>query len=671
MHYGADLDGALSAALQDYALIIMAANGSVQGWSEGAETVFGYTASEMAGRPLALLFTPEDQAQGAPAEELSTAARLGRAEDERWHMRKGGSRIWVTGTVRAIRDDSGEVTGFVKLAREVTTKKFAEMGREAQMQRDQQARAELERVNAELQAEGERLAVEIRERQRAEEIARTQASRLAEQAALLDLAPDAIFVVGMDSAIIYWNKGAEKMYGWTTQDAVGRNVHELLRTESPTPLEQIRDELVQTGQWSGEIKHYSRSGECLNVLTSRVLRTENGKPAGWLEIARDVTEMRRLEEHLRETQKLESLGVLAGGVAHDFNNLLTGIIGNVSLAIELGKSGSDLSGILGNALHASEKAAYLTKQMLAYVGKGQFVVQSVDLASPVREAFRLVSGSVPDSVQVAFDFHPDVGSVRADPTQLQQVAMNLILNAVEAVGEHGGNIVVRLTTRNVGPTEEGLRCPVGQLARGHYGVLEVQDTGPGIDPSIRPKIFDPFFTTKFAGRGLGLASTAGIVRLLHGAICIESEPGHGSTFQVLLPVERAGEETATGRSAQNPILIVDDEEVVRQTASAMLRNSGYEVTLAENGRQAVDLFRRRDGRFALVLLDLTMPVMGGPQTIRELKAIRAEVPVIVSTGLTEETAMQRFAGADIAGFIPKPYTLHTLIEKIHSILKPR
>jgi nitrogen-specific signal transduction histidine kinase/CheY-like chemotaxis protein len=379
--------------------------------------------------------------------------------------------------------------------------------------------------------------------------------------------------------------------------------------------------------------------------------------------------MRRFEEHLRETQKLESLGVLAGGVAHDFNNLLTGIIGNVSLAIELGKSGADVSNILENALHASDKAAYLTRQMLAYVGKGQFVVQSVDLASPVREGFQLVRGSIPDSVQVEFDFRSDVCCVQADPTQLQQVAMNLILNAVEAVGEHGGEVRVRLTARDIDSVEDEI-CNVGKLEPGYHAVLEVQDTGPGIDPSILPKIFDPFFSTKFAGRGLGLASTAGIVRLLNGAISVESEPGHGSTFRVLLPMERAAEEKATESQVQLPILIVDDEEVVQQAASSMLRSAGYEVALAVNGRQAADLFRQREGRFALVLLDLTMPVMGGPQTIRELKAIRAEVPVIVSTGLPEETAMRRFAGADIAGFIQKPYTLHALIEKIHSILKP-
>jgi PAS domain S-box-containing protein len=789
------LEHAVCAALQDYAVIIMAADGTVQGWSEGAEIIFGYTASEMVGRPLAVLFTPEDQTQGAPAAELTGAARLGRAEDERWHVRKSGERIWVTGTVKALRADDGEVAGFVKIAREVTTKKFAELDRDAQIQREQQARVEaerqwsqfehifenlpaaiglvrmpdqvylfanrelrewagarllngtpmaeahpevqsqlspilgravqtgqqifisdqhlllqpgtepryfdvsfqpmrvpglqqdavlmflwdvtpqvqgrldLEKVNAELQAESERLNVEVSERQRAEEIARTQASTLAEQAALLDLAQDAIFALRMDSTITYWNRGAEQMYGWRRQEAVGRNIHELLRTEFPIPLKEIQNELVRTGQWFGEIKHHTRHGEMLNVLTSWALRTENEKPAGWLEIARDVTEMRRIEAQLWEKQKLESLGVLAGGVAHDFNNLLTGIMGNVSLAMDLGKSGADGSTILANALHASERAAYLTSQMLAYVGKGQFVVQSVDLATPVREAFRLVRGSIPDSVQVDFDFRPDLCCVQADPTQLQQVAMNLILNAVEALGEHGGKVFVRLATRDVDPAENEIRCDVGQLARGQYGVLEVQDTGPGIDPAILPKIFDPFFTTKFAGRGLGLASTAGIVRLLHGAICVQSEPGQGATFRVLLPLERPADEKAAGHM-QAPILIVDDEEVVRQAASAILRNTGYEVALAENGRHAVDLFRQRDGRFALVLLDLTMPIRGGPQTIRELKQIRPEVPVIVSTGLTEEIAMQRFAGADIAGFIQKPYTLRVLVEKIRSVLNP-
>jgi PAS domain S-box-containing protein len=275
------LDPAVCVALQDYALIIMGADGTVQSWSEGAETIFGYTTSEVAGCPVAMLFSPEDQARGAPAGELATAAREGRAEDERWHVRKGGTRIWLTGTVRALRDDNGEVRGFVKLAREVTTKKFAEIGREAKMQRVQQARAELERVNTELQAEGERLAVEIRERQRAEEVAKTQASRLAEQAALLDLAQDAIFVVEMDSTIIYWNKGAEKMYGWTKQEALGRNVHELLRTESSAPLQEIRGDLVQTGQWFGEIKHYSRSGQGLNVLVGCYGRKMASPPAGW------------------------------------------------------------------------------------------------------------------------------------------------------------------------------------------------------------------------------------------------------------------------------------------------------------------------------------------------------------------------------------------------------
>jgi PAS domain S-box-containing protein len=777
-------------------VIIMAADGTVRRWSDGAETIFKYTASEMIGHPLKMLFTAEDQAQGAPSEELASAARSGFSEDERWHVRKGGGYIWLTGIVHALRTADGEISGFVKIAREVTTKKYAELEREAQIEREQQARAEaerqwnrfeqifanlpagigllrmpdqvylfanralrewsgnqqlagrtvadahpeiraqlsailghvaqtrqdvvetelhlplrpgaeqeyydssfqpmrvggleqdavlvrlvdvtqrvqgrleLERVNAELQAEGERLGIEIRERQRAEEIARTQASILAEQAALLDLAPDAIFSMRMDGTITFWNRGAEEMYGWSKHEALGRDVHELLRTDSSIPLEEIQNHLVQTGQWSGEIKHYTRKGEVLIVLSSWAVRMRDGEPDGWLEIARDVTAWRRLEEHLRETQKLESLGVLAGGVAHDFNNLLTGIMGNISLAIELAKSGADISGILENAIHASEKAAYLTSQMLAYVGRGQFVVESVELSSAAREAIRLVRTSIPDSIQMELDFRSDVGFIRADPTQLQQIAMNLILNAAEAIGEREGKLLVRVTTHHVGPAEPRVHCDVGEIGPGDYGVLEVHDTGPGIDPEIRPKIFDPFFTTKFAGRGLGLASTGGIVRLLKGAISVESTPEKGTTFRVLLPMG-GDEKTAAAPETQSPILIVDDEEVVRQAASDILRSQGYEVLAAENGRQAVDLFRQRDGRFALVLLDLTMPVMGGPQSIGKLKAIRPEVPVLVSTGLNEETAMRRFAGADIAGFIQKPYTLRALAEKIRGILDRR
>lgn len=789
----ATLDLAVCEALLDYAVIVMTPDGIVRSWSEGAEIVFRYTAREMVGRPLAVLFTPEDQSSGQPAAELSTAARAGRSDDERWHMRKGGERIWATGTVRALRDAGGTITGFVKIAREVTTKKFAELERDAQMEREQearteaerqwsrleqifanvpaaiglirlpdqvylfanrtlrewagdpglngqtiaeahprfhseiaaalerasrtgrpvlaveqhlpirpgvepqyydssfelmraagwpqdlvlmflvdvtqrvQARFELERVNADLQAEGERLSIEIRERQSAEETATTQAATLAEQAALLDLAQDAIFSLRMDGGIVYWNHGAEELYGWTREDAVGRNVHELLRTKTPVPLEEIRNRLLQEGRWAGEIQHHTRAGEVLNLLTTWVLRTQDGKPTGWLEIARDVTEWRRMEEHLRESQKLESLGVLAGGVAHDFNNLLTGIMGNISLAIDQLKTGADVSPHLANALHASERAAYLTRQMLAYAGKGQFVVEYVDLASALHEAIRLVRGSIPDNVQMEYDFGSSICCIRADPTQLQQVAMNVILNAAEAAGERGGIVQVRLTTRAVEPAEAPARCDVGQLTPGRYGVLEVHDTGPGIDPAIRSRIFDPFFTTKFAGRGLGLASTGGIVRLMNGAICVESEPGRGTAFRIFLPLTRTSDASA-GPSSQPSILIVDDEEVVRQVASAMLRGRGYEVTLAENGRQAVNLFRQRDGGFTLVLLDLTMPVMGGPEAIREIKAIRPDVPVIVSTGLTEETAMRRFAGAEIAGFIQKPYTLNTLIDKIQSVL---
>jgi CheY-like chemotaxis protein len=307
--------------------------------------------------------------------------------------------------------------------------------------------------------------------------------------------------------------------------------------------------------------------------------------------------------------------------------------------------------------------------MLAYAGKGQFVVQPLDLSKIVRDTLPLAERSIGKGVHVELALSEQLPPVEADATQIEQVAMNFILNAAEAIGDRPGRISIRTGVRDIRPGEPAGSYDVGQPEPGRYAMLEVQDTGPGIDEAIRASIFDPFFTTKFTGRGLGLAAVSGIVRSLNGAIQVESRPGQGSTFRVLFPVKAPPAPEL--HRARDPILVVDDDEIVRQTAQVMLRHRGYEVLLAENGQKAVDLFRERQGRVSLVLLDMTMPVMSGEEAFRLMKSIRPDVPVIVSSGYTEEEAIRRFGGLGVAGFMQKPYTVGALMEKIGRFALPR
>jgi signal transduction histidine kinase len=243
--------------------------------------------------------------------------------------------------------------------------------------------------------------------------------------------------------------------------------------------------------------------------------------------------------------------------------------------------------------------------MLAYAGKGQFLVRPVELSRTVRDAMPLVESSISKDVQVELALSDQLPPVEADPTQVEQIVMNLILNAAEAIGDRPRRIAVRTGVQEITSAEPATPYDIGNPEPGCYAVLEIEDTGHGIDDSVRPNIFDPFFTTKFPGRGLGLAAVSGIVRSLNGAIQVESRPGQGSTFRVLLPVRIASAPEL--RMGPDPVLVVDDDEIVREAAEKMLRHLGYQVLLAENGQQAVDLFRERQGRIRVVLLDMTIP----------------------------------------------------------------
>ncbi len=373
---------------------------------------------------------------------------------------------------------------------------------------------------------------------------------------------------------------------------------------------------------------------------------------------RDCTEEKQSEESFRETQKLESLGLLAGGIAHDFNNLLTGVIGNASLLADELSPGSRQAEMVQGLMEAAERMSRLSSQMLAYPGRGHFVVEKVDLSRQVVQITSLLLASIPKHVQLRSSLANDLPPIDADISQLQQVIMNLVINAAEAIGASGGAVDVMTSIQFVSNELKGnvIRHTV---PAGEYIVLTVKDTGCGMDEATCARIFDPFFTTKFTGRGLGLSSVLGIVRGHKGLLTVESTPGVGSTFCVFFPVAQSRPRPqpvpADVAGGEGAILVVDDEEIVLRVAQAALPRLGYRVLTAANGEEALRIYSSAPGAVDVVLLDLTMPVMGGEETLRRLIKIKPDVVVVVMSGFQERDVMSRFEGK-VAGFIQKPFT---------------
>jgi two-component system, cell cycle sensor histidine kinase and response regulator CckA len=393
------------------------------------------------------------------------------------------------------------------------------------------------------------------------------------------------------------------------------------------------------------------------------------------------TERRNLEEQLRHAQKLESLGLLAGGVAHDFNNLLTGILGNASLVLEVVDAEDDVKGMLQDIIRASERAADLTRQLLAYAGKGKFVIEPMDASVLVRDISELLRSSVPRTVDLALQLHPDLPTIEGDASQIQQLVMNLILNAVEATGERPGVVRVTTAVRQVRPGDKVGHFRPDPPPPGVYVAIEVMDDGCGMSDMVKAQIFDPFFTTKFTGRGLGLAAALGIVRGHKGCIGVESAEGSGSSFTVLLPAQGAPAAAyipdaalsvqPLAQTSTGSILIIDDEDVVRRAARATLEHFGYVVFEASDGRDGADLFSRLHDRISAVLLDLTMPRMDGHEVWRYIRRVRPDMRIIVSSGFEEAEAMRQFTETTGLDFIQKPYTATALVRKIRAALDPR
>jgi two-component system cell cycle sensor histidine kinase/response regulator CckA len=430
---------------------------------------------------------------------------------------------------------------------------------------------------------------------------------------------------------------------------------------------------------TGPYRAQHRDGSWRWLTSTGIAYPSSDEQVRYLSVTRDITEERRLEEerrqleeHLQWTQKLESLGVMAGGIAHDFNNLLTPILGDATLALMDLPAGSPSRTRLERIQKAAQRAAALTTQMLAYSGERPLVSDPIDLSSLVRDTAALFESAVAGRASINFNLSKTLPTVDGDAGQLTQVALNLCTNAAEAVAEGHGSLIVRTGALEL---ENDLSLLGETLEAGCYALLEVADNGAGMDEATRSRIFDPFYSTKFTGRGLGLASTLGIVRGHGGSIEVDSELGRGTRIRVLLPASKRTSETVENPrshsrtcSTSGTILIVDDDEGVRELTAETLRRAGFDVLCAVDGREGIEVFRERADEIRAVLLDRTMPVTGGEEAFAEMRAIRKDARIILVSGYSKERAQKHFSSGDLAGFLQKPFLPAALLDLLRSVL---
>jgi PAS domain S-box-containing protein len=500
---------------------------------------------------------------------------------------------------------------------------------------------------------------------------------------LLETLYGGVWQLDAQGVTTFVNPRMAEMLGHGVAEMIGRHVLDFCEGNW---RELAKSRLAQREGSRGDLEFEFRGkdGRRVRTLVSTAPQfDEKGDYAGSVGGVHDITERLRaqeeremLERKLLETQKLESLGVLAGGIAHDFNNILTGILGSTSLArLDLPPGGRAEEQIAQIEISA-RRAADLCRQMLAYAGKGRFVVQRHDLSQLVRETTQLLDLSISRKASVRYDLASSLPLVSADATQIRQVLMNLVLNASEALGDRPGAITLATGMQYVNADYLRSAEIEDELADGLYVFLEVSDNGSGMSRETIDRIFDPFFTTKFTGRGLGLSAVLGIVRGHKGAIKVYSEVGKGTTFKLLFPaaeVEHAEKvaagETDTTWQGRGSVLVIDDEPAVRKVTERILQALGFEPLAARDGAAGLEIVRDRGEALVAVLLDLTMPNMDGETAFREIASYRPGLPIILMSGYNEGDAIARFAGKGLAGFLQKPFTMDDLRKQLRGALK--
>ncbi|MBC7965992.1 MAG: PAS domain S-box protein [Fuerstia sp.] len=493
---------------------------------------------------------------------------------------------------------------------------------------------------------------------------------------LTALAPVGIVMADTQENCVLVNQRWCELAGMTPEQSMGLGWQRAIHPDDKDRLFSAWRAARQSGkEFDADLRVITPEGRISFLRgAATVLRDNDGIITGFVGTVMDLTDRMRAEEdrrvmeaQLQQAQKLESLGVMAGGIAHDFNNLLTSILGYADLtALEL-PVGSSARPLIAEVMNATRRAAALTQQMLAYSGKGRFVVESVDLSKLIEDMMRPLQMSTSGKCVIRFNLLKNLPAVEADSSQIQQVLMNLVINAAEAIGEGGGQILVSTGIRHCDLAYLSATCIPDTPQEGMYVCFSVTDNGVGMSAETRSRIFEPFFTTKFTGRGLGLAAVLGIVRGNGGTIRCDSEPGLGTTFTVLLPATclPANEHAPEARLPSNwrgngTVLVVDDEESIRTIASHMLTSMGFTVLTAAHGLEGVEVFQSDPANVRLVLLDITMPHLDGPATLCEMQRIRHDVKVILSSGYNQPSVVNSFSGDGASAFIQKPYSFEDL-----------
>jgi PAS domain S-box-containing protein len=512
-------------------------------------------------------------------------------------------------------------------------------------------------------------AKDITERKQTEEIIR-------EQAALLDVATDAICVRDLEHHILFWNKGAEHLYGWKSAEAVGENAIDLLFHSGETlpQFDTIETTFIQAGQWQGELEKITKDGKSI-VVASRwtLVCDEVGTPKSILIVDTDITEKKQLEAQFLRVQRLESLGTLASGIAHDFNNILTPILTAVQL-LQLKHPHLDERShkMLKLAEDSAKRGAALIKQILAFARGVEGKRVPMQVRHLLSEVLQVARQTFPKSIEISSDIpRLDLWTVSADATQLHQVFMNLCINARDAMPD-GGTLTVSAENQLVDAayTRTNLEAKTGP-----YVAISVSDTGTGISPEFLERIFDPFFTTKEVGKGtgLGLSTVLGIVKNHGGFIKVYSRVGKGTQFKVYLPaIEDAivplVEEQRLLQGNQELILIVDDEPLIQQATSSVLEAHNYRMMMANNGLEAIDLYTEHQHDISVVLMDIMMPSMDGLTAIGILQKLNPLVKVISTSGLASTRLFAESSKIGIQAFLSKPYTAQELLQTLQKVL---